>query len=236
MLLADYLNTLAIGGMVYAVVEAFVQRSRTQLAFEAAQRQQVGLERQLLESRLAAMQAQVEPRFLFDTLVDIEALYRRDPAQAAAHLDRLIAFLRAALPRLRESGSSFGAELELVDAYLRVVTALHGGRPHLSIDIDEACRPARFYPMLLLPLVQRAVRQNAGGPPGRIDIAVRRHGPAIVVTLRVAAGGGCADDPELSLVRERLAGLYGQAAALDCEHGAESAVITMRLPAENDCR
>ncbi len=236
MLLADYVNTLAVGGMVYAVVEMFLQRQRTQLAFESTLRQQVGLQRQLLESRLAAMQAQVEPRFLFDTLVDIESLYRRDPAQAAAHLDHLIAFLRAALPRLRDSGSTVEAEFELVAAYLRVVTASHGGRPRLAIDIADGCRRARFYPMLLLPLVQRAVRQPDGELPERIEIAARGSERQIVVTLRVARAGGCADDPELARVRERLAGLYGAAASLDCEETADATVITLRIAADGAAR
>ena len=87
--------------------------------------------------RLASMQAQVEPQFLFDSLVDIEKLYRRDASRAADDLDRLISYLRVALPRLRESGSTIEAEIELVQAYLAVVTSLHGGRPALSITLPE---------------------------------------------------------------------------------------------------
>ncbi len=91
MLLADYINMVVVGGMIYAVAELLCQRARTQRDFEATVRQQVSLEHQVLESRLSAMQAQVEPRFLFDTLVDIEALYARDPQRAADNLDRLTA-------------------------------------------------------------------------------------------------------------------------------------------------
>jgi LytS/YehU family sensor histidine kinase len=80
------------------------------------------------------MQAQVEPRFLFDSLVDIETLYSKDPTAAADLLDRLISYLRAALPKLREQGSTIGAEIELLKAYISVVNALHGGRPRLHRD------------------------------------------------------------------------------------------------------
>jgi hypothetical protein len=232
MVVAEYINMLVIGGMVYAVAEVVCQRVRTQRVFEAAARQRTTLEHQVLESRLAAMQAQVEPRFLFDTLVDIEALYERDPEAAAANLDRLISYLRAALPRLREAGSTVEAELELVRAYLGVVTSLHDGHPRLSIDIADDCRRGRFYPMLLLPLVQRAVRPPSGVLPESIAIDVRRMGGEFRVVMRVSAVGGCADDPELARVRERLAGLYGAAATLACvEHGAESTELTLRIPA-----
>jgi hypothetical protein len=232
MLAAEYINMLVLGGMVYAVAEVFCQRSRTQRIFEAAVRSRTALEHQVLESRLAAMQAQVEPRFLFDTLVDIEALYERDPLTAAANLDRLISYLRAALPRLREAGSTVEAELELVRAYLDVVTSLHDGRPRLTIEVADDCRRGRFYPMLLLPLVQRAVRPPSGATPESIAIDVRRAGSEVVVAMRVSAVGGCADDPELARVRERLAGLYGAAATLACvEHGAEATELTLRIPA-----
>jgi hypothetical protein len=233
MLLGEYLNMLLLGGIIYAVAEMVQRRGRTHREFEAAQRRRGTLEHQVLESRLAAMQAQVEPRFLFDTLVDIEALYERDPRRAAANLDRLITYLRAALPRLRETGSTVEAELELVQAYLEVVTAVHGGRPTLTATLADECRASRFYPMLLLPLIQRAVRHRSGVLPDSISIDVRREPGQTVIALRIALPGGCADDPELARVRERLAGLYGGAAKLECvEAGGRSTELTLRIPAD----
>jgi Histidine kinase len=231
-LLTEYLNVLIVGGMVYALAEVMRRGRTTQQALESTLGQQVALEQQVLESRLAAMQAQVEPRFLFDTLVDIEALYQRDAPRAAANLDRLIGYLRAALPRLRESGSTVEAELALVQAYLDVVTALHDGLPQLSIAVEAGCGAERFYPMLLLPLVQRAVRHPTGRLPDRIAVEVKRDGGRTVVTLRIAMAGGCADDDELARVRERLAGLYGSAAQLDCtELDGQTTLLRLRLPA-----
>ena len=232
MVVAQYVNMLLLGGIIYAVAEMVQRRGRTQREFEAVQRRRSTLERQVLESRLAAMQAQVEPRFLFDTLVDIEALYERDPQRAAANLDRLITYLRAALPRLRESGSTVEAELDLVQAYLEVVTAVHGGRPTLTATLADECRTSRFYPMLLLPLIQRAVRHPSGVLPESISIDVRAEPGLTVVVLRIALAGGCTDDPEMARVRERLAGLYGGAASLECaEIAGESTELTLRIPA-----
>ena len=230
-LVADYLNLLVVGGIIYAVAEVAQQRSRTQREFEAAVRRRGALEHQVLESKLSAMQAQVEPRFLFETLVDIERLYEKDAQRAAGNLDRLISYLRAALPRLRESGSTISAELDLVRTYLEVVTALHGGRPQLTIELAEECAQGRFYPMLLLPLIQRAMHLGSERPPETIAIDVRREAQETVVVLRIALAGGCADDPELARVRERLAGLYGSAATLQClELAGEATELTLRIP------
>jgi hypothetical protein len=232
MYFAEFINMLVIGGMAYAVAEVVCLRVQTHRAFEASIRRRSALEHQVLESRLAAMQAQVEPRFLFDTLVDIEAMYERDPQAAASNLDRLISYLRAALPRLREAGSTIAAELDLVRAYLNVVTSLHGGRPRLAIEVAEECGGGRFYPMLLLPLVQRAVRHRSGALPDEIAIAVRREDRQTVIAIRVSMAGGCKDDPELARVRERLAGLYGAAASLQCaEPGTGATELTLRIPA-----
>jgi hypothetical protein len=229
-LLGYAIHFLAWSGLFVAAAEVIHRRALTHEAIHAAQREQAGLARDVLESRLAAMQAQVEPQFLFETLVDIERLYRHDTPGAAANLDRLITYLRVALPRLREAGSTMAAEVELVEAYLDVVRSSHGGLPTLTVSLAEDCREARFYPMLLLPLVQRAVR-GAGDVPATIRIAVQRAGEDVAVVLRIAMAGGCSEDREISRVRERLAGLYGSRASLDClELQGSTTQITMRVP------
>jgi hypothetical protein len=214
-----------------AVAEVLHRRSATTSALQATQRAQARIAREVLESRLAAMQAQVEPQFLFDSLVDIETLYRQDAHRAASDLDRLINYLRVALPRLREPGSTIEAEIQLVQAYLAVVTSLHGGRPTLSVTLPDDCRCARFYPMLLLPLLQRAVRHPSGHMPESIKIGITRIGSQVAIVLRFTLPDHCDDDPELLRVRERLAGLFGVAASLDCEQIGEITQVTMRVPA-----
>jgi hypothetical protein len=237
MYVTDLLSTLIIGGLAYAVVEVLTRRSTTQRAVQDIARRQATIAQQVLESRLAAMQAQVEPRFLFDSLVDIETLYSKDPTAAADLLDRLISYLRAALPRLRKQGSTIGAEIELLQAYIAVVNALHGGRPRLSVTLADECSETRFYPMLLLPLVQRAVRGNPAEMPDTLRLDVSRLGEEIVIVLRIAAPGGCIEDPELTRVRERLLGLYGSGATLDCvELGQRTTQFTMRFEINTDAR
>jgi len=231
LVIGNSINFIAWTALFVAAAEVVQRRSLTNEAIRANQREQATLARDVLESRLAAMQAQVEPQFLFDTLVDIEKLYQRDIGAAASNLDRLITYLRVALPRLRDAGSTVAAELELVEAYLDVVRSLHAGAPSFTVTLPDDCRDARFYPMLLLPLVQRAVRGDSS-IPASVQIAVQRSDNDVVIVLLIEAPGGCAEDREIARVRERLAGLYGARASLDCRelHG-NTTQLTMHVPA-----
>jgi LytS/YehU family sensor histidine kinase len=146
--------------------------------------------------------------------------------------------LRTALPRLRESGSNVGAEVELVDAYLSVVSA-SDGRPAVELHVPPDCATARFYPMLLLPLVQRAVRRTPA-LPALIALAIENHGAQMRARLTVhAADASAADaaalfahDDELGRVRARLAGLYGERAQLDCTQASDRTTFTLTWPYE----
>jgi hypothetical protein len=228
MFVTNFLITTIYGGLFFSVMEVLRRRKRTQDEFQDVMRRQASVAQQVLESRLAAMQAQVEPRFLFDSLVDIEALYSKDATAAADLLDRLISYLRAALPKLREQGSTLGAEIELLKAYISVVNALNEGRPRLIVTLAEGCSEIRFYPMLLLPLVQRAVRGTT--LPESLRLGVSRAGNEIAIVLRIASTGGCREDAELARVRERLAGLYDKTATLDCsEPGSDTTQFTLRF-------
>jgi hypothetical protein len=229
-----WLSLSVYSGLAVATFEMYGRRQSTQDALARLRAEQSALARQLLESRLAAMQAQIEPQFLFDSLVDVQATYHRDAARGADVLDRLITYLRVALPRLREAGSTVQAEVELVAAYLAVVSARHGGKPVAHFAVAAECAAARFYPMLLLPLVQRAMRSGAQADrpvPERIDLAVKQHGEEIVAVLRIAAARLCADDAELARVRQRLEGLYDGRARLACDEPAPATTqFTLCLP------
>jgi len=217
--IASFLDVTFFTGIGVAVLETYRRRTRAQRALEAARQEQTRLTRELLESRLAAMQAQVEPHFLFDSLVDVQATYDHDADRGADVMDRLITYLRVALPRLRESGSTVQAEVDLLEAYLAVVAARHGGYPIARFTLAPECATSRFSPMLLLPLVQRAMRGagNDGKVPHSVELVVRAAGNDVVAQLRIEAPGLCADDAELARVRDRLAGLYDGRSRLSCE-------------------
>jgi sensor histidine kinase YesM len=177
--------------------------------------------RRTLESRLQAMQARVEPQFLFNTLAQVKQHYDSDAALAGKMLDDLIAYLRAALPHLRESSSTLGKEAALARAYLDIVRVRLGERLAFDIEIPEGLADARLPPMMLLPLIDHAlvyglepsqaggtIRIETGIGDGMLRLAITDSGAGFVP-------GGDGDD--LRNIGERLHALYGDDASLRLE-------------------
>lgn len=208
-------------------------------ALRAVQLDGARLGRQSYESRLQAMQARVEPEFLFDTLGAAEQLYEADPVQAERMLDDLIVYLRGVLPSLDESHSTLSVELEIARAWLDIMKARAGGRLTWSIDKGADTGACRLPPMVLLPLVEHAVRYAATQPPSVqvLGIATTRDGLRLRVTIIDSAGAFAesAVTADIAQVRARLHALYGAAATLSFVPAAhEAAQAIVDLPYERD--
>ena len=92
------------------------------------------------------MQARVEPQFLFSTLAQVQNLYEANAATGERMLDELIAYLRAATPRMRDTSSTLAQEIELARAYLAILKVRLGDRLEYAIDIAEDSHGARMPP------------------------------------------------------------------------------------------
>ena len=207
------------------------EAQRQALAFELERSE---YQRTAVETRLRLLQAQVEPHFLFNTLANVRELVDSGSPQASTVLDSLIAYLRAAVPRLHEQGTTLGQEIELVRAYLQVMHMRMPDRLRFTLDVEDAALALACPPMTLLTLVENAVRHgiDPGEEGGRIDIRVRvrdgRCRAEIVDTgvglARVGDGLGTG----LSNLRERLQLAFGDAAQLRLvalePHGARAEV------------
>ena len=214
--------------MIVGLLEISAQRRRQDEAAQGLLREHSQLRRHALSSRLAALQAQVEPDLLFDALVAVEQAYARQDGEASARLERLIRHLRVALPRLPRhqpmlhggvAGATLGSEAELIASYLDLLRDLNGHPP--AFDAALGSRGATpLPPMLLLPLVQRALRL---GRPGRCWLKAGER-----VTLGFDQPGLCSDDADLASLRERLAVL---GAKLVCTSGTDRTEFTLELPA-----
>jgi hypothetical protein len=187
------------------------------LAFELARSE---LERQASEARLRLLQAQVAPHFLFNTLANVQALVDVGSPQARVVLRRLVAYLRAAVPRLNEPATTLGQELELVQAYLELMHMRMPDRLQFALHADDAVRALRCPPMTLLTLVENAVRHgiDPSEEGGRIDIQVQRRGDRCVVRVDDTGGGlkpvNGGLGTGLSTLRERLQLTFGGDAEL----------------------
>jgi sensor histidine kinase YesM len=186
------------------------------------------------QARLALLQAQIEPHFLFNTLANIHSLIKEDPEAAGVVLEQLNGYLRTSLRRTREPTSTVGEELELVEALLGIAAIRLGRRLEYSIDAAPEVRASPLPPLLLQPLVENAVRHGIepAVDGGRISVAVRRcNGDLeLVVTdtgvgFDVVAPGGVG----LANVRARLQSLFGAAGRLEFYANAPRGVVAKLL-------
>ena len=127
------------------------------------------------------LQAQVAPHFLFNTLANVQALVDAGSPQAAAVLRSLIAYLRAAVPRLHEAAATIERELQLVRPYLELMQMRMPDRLQYRDERRPVGRCAVRCPADdVLTLVENAVRHgiDPSEEGGRIDIGARREATA----------------------------------------------------------
>ena len=204
---------------------------RQALAFDLERSE---LERKALDSRLRLLQAQVAPHFLFNTLANVRELVVSGSSQAATVLDSLIAYLRAAVPRLHEPTTTLEQELQLVRAYLELMHMRMPDRLQFDVQADADALKLRCPPTTLLTLVENAVRHgiDPSEEGGRIEVRVRVqegrcHAEVIDTGVGLPnAGGG--PGTGLSTLRERLQLVFGSDARLRLSalapHGARAEV------------
>jgi len=196
--------------------------------FFAARSRQFDAERRAAEARLQLLQAQIEPHFLFNTLANVVGLMEVDTPRARLMLESFIDYLRSSLGTLRLAEHTLGEELELVDAYLRVVKIRMDDRLGYTIDVPDVLRRLPLPALSLQPLVENAIVH--GLEPkidgGHVTVAARElagvlrltvvdDGLGLTATPRVArrTGSGTA----LANIRERLLGAFGERAVLRIE-------------------
>jgi hypothetical protein len=228
------------------IAKFFIDRSHRAMAFaerKGEEAQVSDMRRQMTEARLQALQAQVEPHFLYNTLANVQALTEVDPPTANRLVGHLIEYLRAALPKMRESSSTVGQEVERVRAYLNILKIRMGERLNFDIHVSEDLLALPFPPMMLPSLVENAIKH--GLEPrregGRIDVLVTRslrNGQARLMLQVRDTGAGLSERGApsggglgLSNLRERLAALYGEQARFSLEaNEPQGAVATLDIP------
>lgn len=223
---------------VFFLLKFSEARARTQMLKADAER--VTLSKQALEAELKLMQAQVEPHFLFNTLASVQFLTETDPPKANMMLGHLLAYLRAALPQLRSNSTTLGQEIELAQAYLSIMQMRMGSRLAFTIDVAADIGQSSFPPMLLLSLVENAIKHGLEplAEGGTIRLEARRRGKLLVVSV-LDNGRGLGEEigngVGLTNLRGRLRGLYADSARFTLEdvapHGAR-AIIEIPVDAE----
>ena len=243
---SDFLNSvvyaffewLVLGG---AATFIYTDRRRARAAIarmHAAEIERARAAKRTLESRLQAMQARVEPQFLFNTLAQVRDLYRASAERGERMLDELIAYLRAAMPKMRDTSSTLGQELELARAYLAIVKVRLGECYSYRIESPIEDDDARVPPMMLLPLVDRMIAHSPSAPGTMIAIEVQAKIFDDRVRLEMVARGANPelrdDDSVIAGIRDRLSALYGSDASLVVRPRAVGVVLEIPyLPVES---
>ncbi len=218
--------------IVMAIIRMF--SSRTEQAKKVAVAS--SLERQLSEARLAAMQAQIEPHFLFNTMASVQQLIETDPPAAAKMQANLIKYLRGAVPQMRESNSTLGREFDLSSAYLDILKIRMEDRLSYVIDLPPALVTVAFPPMMLPTLVENAIKHGLEPRTegGEVRIIASQGGGKLRVTV-ADTGTGFSNQPGkgvgLTNIRERLVAMYGKQAQLIIEANQPRGVrMTIEIP------
>jgi two-component sensor histidine kinase len=200
------------------------------------------------EAELRALQAQLNPHFLFNALNTLGYLMKAAPERARVTLLDLTKLLRAVLKRSGGDAATLGQEIDLVESYLSIERARFEDRLRLRLDVPLSLRGTPVPPLLVQPLVENAIKHG---------ISPRRDGGEIAIMARIEGGGESADPERLVIdvsdtgvgssevailagrargmglanIEKRLRAHYGEQATLSLDSWVgRGTSVTLRLP------
>jgi len=232
---------LVVAGLAYVFFVFQRQAAAAAARTHESELQRIQLDRQMTEARLQSLRAQIEPHFLFNTLANVHQLYRTEPERGRKMLANFIAYLRAALPRMRHDETTLGQEVGLARAYLDVLQVRMGARLKVSFNIPKDLAVLPFPPFALSTLTENAIKHGLNPSPegGAIEITARAANGRLKVGVadsgvgfRRSSGTGVG----LANLRARLGALYGDTANLEVEANVPRgirATITVPLKMPN---
>lgn len=234
---SEFLPVLIVAGVViYLLVAALCYLLIGIEEGQAAETRVLEARARAAEAELRALQAQLDPHFLFNALNSVSALVGSDPAGARQMCQVIATFLRDILRLRGERSIAFDEELELVHRYLEIERGRFGNRLRVEEAIEPGLGGLRVPPLVLQPLVENAIKHGISQlvDGGTVRLSARRAGDALVVEVEnpvdpdaaVAAKGGVG----LASVRARLAALCGEAAAVEVDEGAGRFVARLVVP------
>jgi sensor histidine kinase YesM len=241
---SHFLSGIAVGGLVIMVpvLAISILRNRQYEALNAQLQhdaEQAKLARELSESQLRLLRAQIEPHFLFNTLGAVQQLAQHGAPRAAELTANLIDFLRSSMRDMRSEQVCLSAEFGLVESYLKVMQVRLGERLRFTLQLPRALEEVQLPTMILLTLVENAIKH--GIEPALRGGEVRVSAEAIAGTVRIqvqdgGVGMSTIDEPDggggtgLENVRHRLRLAYGEQAGLRLRDGDPGLIAELTIP------
>ncbi len=197
------------------------------------------LETRLVEAQLQALQRQLHPHFLFNTLNTISGLIHTDAEAADAMIDRLGDLLRMTLHTSITQEVPLKDELDVLQKYLEIEQTRFGNRLRVNMHIQPETLDAQVPNLLLQPLVENAIRHGIApnARPGWIEIHASRADDHLTLQIR-DSGDGLPPDRLMALnrgvglenTRARLEHLYPAAFQFTFSNLDRGFCVTVRIP------
>jgi sensor histidine kinase YesM len=195
------------------------------------------LEKSLTQAKLRALQSQLNPHFLFNTLHTISALMHIDVEKADRMVAKLSDLLRYALDSTDEHEVALRDEIAFLKRYLEIEQTRFGDRLTVTMDIPADTWDARVPNLILQPIVENAIRHGIEphSKPGKIHLSARRENSQLILEVR---DNGMGLNPNkkregigTSNTRLRLQQLYGAKQTFTLENATEGGLLaTIKLP------
>jgi hypothetical protein len=231
---------IASGGI--ALPAYFSEKKRWAEHHRRAGLEKMSAQKSESDLRLTVLQAQVEPHFLFNTLASVRSLVTTDPQRAAQTIDALARHLRATLPKIRaETGlsqSTLGEQFDICASYLELMKIRLGERLQFELRLPPALRESPFPPLLLISLVENAIKHGAEPKPGvtRVTLAADLVDQQLDVVVEDDGAGlkmGLGEGTGLANIRAQLLTRYGANAQLELLESPGGGVrARLRVPLE----
>jgi two-component system LytT family sensor kinase len=222
--------------MVYCAILASIHAFEYHQRSQRTRLQAVDLERQVVQARLDALVAQLQPHFLFNGLHTIAGLIRAQQGPRAIEaLSALSELLRYALDTSHAMHVALARELEISERYLSLERTRFSDRLEYRVEADPASLCARVPPLLLQPLVENAVRHGIAPSRqrGTIVLCARRRADQLVIEAR----NPCRTDAHpsrsglgLRNTAQRLQQLYPDAHQFTCQRRGDEFVVVICIP------
>lgn len=187
-------------------------------------------------AELSALQAQMNPHFLFNALNTVASLVRTDGRAAEATVENLASVLRRTLDRSGRTLTTVREEIDYLGAYIGVEQQRWGDRLSVRWDVEPDAMGCAVPTMTLQPLVENSLRHAVGARLDRsqLGIAVSRSNGTLLLRIEDDGPGfppAFREGTGLGNLRRRLQTLYGDEAELRVEPATAGARVLVRIPA-----
>jgi hypothetical protein len=197
---------------------------------------EVRLQLALREAELRALEAQINPHFLFNCLNSIRGLVIENPTKAQDMVTRLANLLRYNLHRDIEHTVPLSSEVEIVSDFLALESARLEDRLHVHLSIDPDAGAVQVPPMLLQTLVENALKHGIAPLPSGGDLLIRTAivGDSVVMEVenpgQIAESAPQATQLGLANIRERLRIVYNGRASFELKNRNGRVAATVAIP------